>query len=377
MTKREYKTRTIRKLVNEAYSLEELRNLCFDEFRDVYDEHAEANKSALMRHLIEHCDRKGLFDSLLRFIAEDVPGKYAEYEGTLWTDTRRPDSKPMAPSPAKDISDLKHTQSLIEKKRRRLQHLQEKAAVQGQSVDPATKIEIEDIEGELAQLTKKLAEQKNDSAPTARPSVRLSLSAEPPTIEIGGEVTWTVTVQNDGSDTVRNLIVQRGMTLLENPFTLAAGEEHKLTFTDQPQTAGTQTESVTVTGVGSSGQEVKEQAKATVAVTKPAPVLKPSLALSLTADPQTITAGQEVTWHVTLRNNGNDDLRSVVVQHGRTLLDNPFDLTAGDSRDFSFTTTPSSKGQPTETVTATGLASSDVRNSPYDANDTVLLPADE
>jgi serine/threonine-protein kinase len=79
-------TRNIRKLLMEAFNPEELRTLCFDEFRDVYEIYNDASKPQLIRQLIEYCDRKGAFPRLLALVAEDVPGKYAEYEGRLWFD---------------------------------------------------------------------------------------------------------------------------------------------------------------------------------------------------------------------------------------------------------------------------------------------------
>jgi len=42
---RQYKTRPIRHLVTAAYTLEELRTLCYDEFRPVYEDYAEVRKT--------------------------------------------------------------------------------------------------------------------------------------------------------------------------------------------------------------------------------------------------------------------------------------------------------------------------------------------
>ncbi|MFB0536032.1 MAG: protein kinase [Anaerolineae bacterium] len=89
----------------------------------------------------------------------------------------------------------------------------------------------------------------------------------------------------------------------------------------------------------------------------PEPVLYPSLTLQLSVEPQAVDVGGEAKWTVTLRNDGDDDLRHVTVRRGRTLLDEPFDLAVGKGRRFTFTTTYKAEGREIEKVTATGIAS--------------------
>lgn len=88
------------------------------------------------------------------------------------------------------------------------------------------------------------------------------------------------------------------------------------------------------------------------------PELHPSLTLKLSVKPQTVDTGSEVNWTATLRNDGDDNLRHITARHGRTLLDEPFDLAAGKGRRFTFTTSYDTGGQKAELVTATGFASS-------------------
>jgi hypothetical protein len=91
---------------------------------------------------------------------------------------------------------------------------------------------------------------------------------------------------------------------------------------------------------------------------EPEPELHPSLALNLSVAPQTVEPGGEATWTVTLRNDGDDDLRHVTVRRGRTLLDEPFALAAGKGRRFTFTMSYETEGKKSEKITATGIASS-------------------
>ncbi len=86
------------------------------------------------------------------------------------------------------------------------------------------------------------------------------------------------------------------------------------------------------------------------------PKLHPSLALDLSVKPEAVEVGHKATWTATIHNNGDDPLRQVIVRHGRMLLADPFDLAVGEKRQFTFTTSPKSKGQKTEQVTASGLA---------------------
>jgi elongation factor Tu len=94
---------------------------------------------------------------------------------------------------------------------------------------------------------------------------------------------------------------------------------------------------------------------------RPKPQLHPSLTLELALRPKTVEVGGKATWTVTLRNNGDDDLRDVIVRHDRTLLDDPFDLAAGRERRFTFTTTYETGGKKTEEFSATGTTSNGER----------------
>jgi hypothetical protein len=119
-----------------------------------------------------------------------------------------------------------------------------------------------------------------------------------------------------------------------------------------------------------------EVIKAPVEVEKVVPEpdleLHPSLSLKLSVKPQTVGVGDEATWTVTLRNDGDEILRHVSVTHGRTLLDEPFELAVGKGRRFTFTTTYKSEGKKSEKVTATGIASNG-RSARDEASTTVQV----
>jgi formylglycine-generating enzyme required for sulfatase activity len=103
--------------------------------------------------------------------------------------------------------------------------------------------------------------------PPLHPSLALKLSVEPQTVDAGDKATWTVTLRNDGDDDLRHVTARRGRTQLDAPFDLAAGKERRFTFTTTYKTEGKRTEKVTAMGVASTGESVRDEARATVQVT--------------------------------------------------------------------------------------------------------------
>ena len=104
------------------------------------------------------------------------------------------------------------------------------------------------------------------------PSLALQLSVKPRTMDADGEATWTVTLRNDGDDDLRQVTVRRGRTLLDEPFDLAAGKGRRFTFTTTYETEGKKTEKVTVTGIASNGERVRDEVSVSVQVRPPRPV---------------------------------------------------------------------------------------------------------
>lgn len=152
-----YNLRNIRKLVNLAYNLEELRQLCQEvaEFRPVYDNFGEERKDVLIRHLLEHSERKGYLDKLLAVIAENVPEIFAQFEGQLLA---QPAPSTRSPTELTDLRamEAEHLKRLIAEKMRHVYGLKEKEARQGLDAAVSLKINIEDLEKEITALQEKL-----------------------------------------------------------------------------------------------------------------------------------------------------------------------------------------------------------------------------
>ena len=75
-------TTDIRQHLTSAYSDEELTTLCFDYFRDVYDNFAVGmTKTAKIHLLLDHCQRRDLMPNLLAALERDRPDQYRKRFG--------------------------------------------------------------------------------------------------------------------------------------------------------------------------------------------------------------------------------------------------------------------------------------------------------
>ena len=74
----EYGTADIRRFLVETFSDEELKILCFDYFRDVYDDFTTGmTKGRMIQLLIERCVRRGALPNLDAALAAERPAQYA------------------------------------------------------------------------------------------------------------------------------------------------------------------------------------------------------------------------------------------------------------------------------------------------------------
>src|SRR5262245_30128623 len=79
---KQYNLRKIRALLNDGFSEEELRILCFDvlAFRPIYSQLAKANrKTDIIQQLLEYAEQKELIEILLDQAKGANPAKYEIY----------------------------------------------------------------------------------------------------------------------------------------------------------------------------------------------------------------------------------------------------------------------------------------------------------
>jgi len=92
----EHATADVRRFLVETYSDEELRTLCFDYFRDVYDDFTTGmSKTQMIRILIESCDRRDALGKLEAALRAERPNQYAKRFGAP-----APTVAPVEPVPA-------------------------------------------------------------------------------------------------------------------------------------------------------------------------------------------------------------------------------------------------------------------------------------
>ena len=141
--------RRIRRLLTDAFTDAELRQLCYDtpSFRPVYEQFSTGmSKTDMIQRLLEFSERKGLLDELLALAQEEAPDRYAEFVGAVGAGD--PHVMPAASSA--------QVEELINKNTRRLYLLQQKQATYGLNTPPEVVIEIEDLEKEIARLRQQL-----------------------------------------------------------------------------------------------------------------------------------------------------------------------------------------------------------------------------
>ncbi|MCB0253092.1 MAG: SUMF1/EgtB/PvdO family nonheme iron enzyme [Anaerolineae bacterium] len=100
----------------------------------------------------------------------------------------------------------------------------------------------------------------------SEPELTLRLEATPNPAPAGAEVTWTVTVTNDGGQDLMYVSVFRERTLLEDPFKLAIGEQRTLVFKTRNEEPCAVTERVNATGFTANGRFALDEACTTVLV---------------------------------------------------------------------------------------------------------------
>jgi len=83
-TRSTWDTATIRKLLTDALSEQELVALAFDRFRQVHEQFGdEMSKPKRIQRLLDHCVRRGQLARLLDWVAQDYPEQYEHFASQL------------------------------------------------------------------------------------------------------------------------------------------------------------------------------------------------------------------------------------------------------------------------------------------------------
>jgi uncharacterized repeat protein (TIGR01451 family) len=164
----------------------------------------------------------------------------------------------------------------------------------------------------------------SDESQILIPHLTLTKSVDRPVVEEGETVTWSIAVLNDGGTELRNVVVDdsncagplTGPAGTGAPDVLAQGVTWTYTCTQPVLVDTTNTADViadpftTIDGVEIVGGPVTDQDDAVVDV-EPTPVA--SINLTKTVDRDAVEEGETVTWTMVALNDGDQDLRDVVL----------------------------------------------------------------
>ncbi|MFD8495576.1 CARDB domain-containing protein [Amycolatopsis sp. NPDC059657] len=204
------------------------------------------------------------------------------------------------------------------------------------------------------------------------PAIGVSKKADKEGYRTGETVTFTVTVTNTGDVPLTSVAVADPKTpsCARTLPALDAGKASTFTCTAQaPVPDGVNT--ATATGTDALGKQVTASADA------PVPVVAPAIKIEKSADPQTIHAGDTVTWTIKVTNTGDTPLQNIKVADDTTTACSRAitNLLAGGSSTYTCTANPSQTTKNTVTVTADDFYGGPPVTATASATVTVLSPA--
>ena len=175
----------------------------------------------------------------------------------------------------------------------------------------------------------------NHSIDIIHPQITVIETASPTLIYSGQSVAWTIEVTNSGDDPLT------GVTLTDDnghdygaPFGLGAGESQTFTYPTSP--GGETTNVVSAVGTDSLGGTVDDDDSASMNV------ISPDVQVLVTVAPDTVYAGEQVTWEIQVTNTGDDPLTGVTLSddnghdYGSSFAPyEDFDLAVGASQTFT------------------------------------------
>ena len=155
------------------------------------------------------------------------------------------------------------------------------------------------------------------TAVTAAPALTVTKTADKTSgVKVGDKITYTVTVENTGNVTVKGIELDDTLvTLSEEAFDLAPGAKkegvtYTYTVTQSDVDAGKIDNTVTATGKDPKGNDVIEDATATVTTVEADAKIK----VTKTADKTSgVKAGETVTYTITVENTGNVTVQSLAL----------------------------------------------------------------
>jgi len=165
------------------------------------------------------------------------------------------------------------------------------------------------------------------------PALDVVKSVDNGTVYPGGEVNFTIFVNNTGDDTLYGVNLSDDMLAGSvNLPDLEPGANCTYRFTSVVEYDIVN--NVTVEAVNATGYSVSDEDSAAV------DVIHPNLSLNKFCEPAVIYEGENVTYTLTLENTGDVDITAINLTDSlRGLMDGPLDLSPGENRTWSYNET--------------------------------------
>ncbi|MCG8483564.1 MAG: DUF11 domain-containing protein [Clostridia bacterium] len=184
-----------------------------------------------------------------------------------------------------------------------------------------------------------------------RYDLAVQMVANPETVKLGGEVTFSISIMNTGNIDIQDITVNDSLTGFHETIPLLeVGQEMNFSTSKFMREPGTYRNTAIVRFNAGKDSMVRE-AVAPVTVQEPEPIY--DLEIEKTATPETVELGKEVIYTIRVKNTGNKDLKVIEVEDPKLGISEKIkSLGAGEEKIFTSSAVMNELGTYTNTATA-------------------------
>jgi plastocyanin len=211
--------------------------------------------------------------------------------------------------------------------------------------------------------------------------LQLTKTADPTSATVGDNITYTYTITNINNVTISNISLNDDkLGPISDNITLAPGENITATATytvsEEDLEQGSIVNTATATGTDPVGNEVTDDATATVGLTSPPPDEVPAIEVTKSVDKNIASAGDTITYTYTITNTDNVTISNISLNDDKLgpIISDNITLAPGENITATATYTVSEEdleqGSIVNIATATGT---DPEDKTVTANDTATV----
>jgi plastocyanin len=211
--------------------------------------------------------------------------------------------------------------------------------------------------------------------------LQLTKTADPTSATVGDNITYTYTITNINNVTISNISLNDDkLGPISDNITLAPGENITATATytvsEEDLEQGSIVNTATATGTDPVGNEVTDDATATVGLTSPPPDEVPAIEVTKSVDKNIASAGDTITYTYTITNTDNVTISNISLDDDKLgpIISDNITLAPGENITATATYTVSEEdleqGSIVNIATATGT---DPEDKTVTANDTATV----